>query len=473
MASTRAKPSCGEALDQCALGLGRHEVGFVLQPVAGKAFAQDDLAHACRSRLSACCLELEFLDRMLAQGVLLHLAARRHADGVEARHDRQVAWHPEIGAALAHKRDQFALGRGGLGLERDERGAHLAEPRIGNADDLRGRDGGMREQHLLDLGRGDVLAAHPEGVLDAPDHAQPALGRENADVAGAQPAVGREGLGGRFRVLVVAAHDVPAAHLNLAGFTGRQHGTGVTPRDAHLDSVMRLCEAGDPQVARIAMIVEHHVGRGFRQSISDADLACAHFFDDVADGFRTRRRPAAAQTQQRRVEARMAHHELEQRVVPRGQRAAFPGHHVERGPGLERRQRDQAGACDQRDQERERRAGDMEERPAIEIAVVRRDPHSLAHGPGIAQHVVVGEHHSLGIGCRARGELDQQQVARPHLADTAIEHVIRQAVAQREKCIEADRRRRHLAADDHDMMQQRQRATRERMVESGLGRAQE
>ena len=58
-------------------------------------------------------------------------------------------------------------------------------------------------------------------------------------------------------------------------------------------------------------------------------------------------------------------------------------------------------------------------------------------------------------------------------ADRAIEHVIRQAVAQREKCIEADRRLRHLAADDDDMVQQRQRATRERMVESGLGRAQE
>ena len=39
------KAELGEALDQGALGLRRHEVGFVLQPVAGKAFAQDDIAH--------------------------------------------------------------------------------------------------------------------------------------------------------------------------------------------------------------------------------------------------------------------------------------------------------------------------------------------------------------------------------------------------------------------------------------------
>ena len=140
-------------------------------------------------RFGARDVELEFPDRMLAQRGLLHLAARRHADGVEAGDDREIARHPEIGAALPHERGQLAFRHGCIALERDERGAHLAEPWIGHTDDLRGRDGGVREQHLLDLGRGDVLAAHPERILDAPNHAQPAIGGENTDVAGAQPAV--------------------------------------------------------------------------------------------------------------------------------------------------------------------------------------------------------------------------------------------------------------------------------------------
>jgi hypothetical protein len=79
----------------------------------------------------------------------------------------------------------------------------------------------------------------------------------------------------------------------------------------------------------------------------------------------------------------VTHHELEQGVISGGQRAAFLRHHAKRRFGLERRQRDEASAGDQRDQQRERRAGDVEERPAVEVAVVRPDPHSLAHRPGV------------------------------------------------------------------------------------------
>ncbi len=35
----------GEALDQRALGFGRHELGFVLQAIAREALAEDDIAH--------------------------------------------------------------------------------------------------------------------------------------------------------------------------------------------------------------------------------------------------------------------------------------------------------------------------------------------------------------------------------------------------------------------------------------------
>ena len=79
-------------------------------------------------------------------------------------------------------------------------------------------------------------------------------------------------------------------------------------------------------------------------------------------------------------------------------------------PGLERRQRHQAGAraraasaptawC----RRRGRTAG-------VEIAVVGAHTDAPARGPGVAQHVVVRQHRALRIRRGAGGELDQQQV---------------------------------------------------------------
>ena len=174
MASTRWKPSVGEALDQRRLVSVATKFALVLQPVARETLAQNDVGHQRRSCLGKRCAELESLDGVLAQLVLLHLAARRHADGVEILDDGQIARHAEIGAVPLHEFDQLGLGRAHR-LERDEGRAHLAEPRVRHAHDLRGRDRGMREQHLLDLGRRDVLAADAEHVLGAADHAQAAV----------------------------------------------------------------------------------------------------------------------------------------------------------------------------------------------------------------------------------------------------------------------------------------------------------
>ncbi len=169
----------------------------------------------------------------------------------------------------------------------------------------------------------------------------------------------------------------------------------------------------------------------------------------------------------------MAQHELEQRVVARRQRAALVRQHLERGAGLEGRQRDQAGAGDERDQERERRAGDVEERPAVEVAIVGPDPQAQAHGPGVAQHVVVGEHDCLRIGGRAGRELDEQEVAGFHLGGEAIEHGVRHAGPECEEVIQASSGSRDFLPDDDDVTQQRQHFAGERAVDGGLRRAQE
>ena len=169
----------------------------------------------------------------------------------------------------------------------------------------------------------------------------------------------------------------------------------------------------------------------------------------------------------------MAHHELEQGVVAGGERAALARHHLERRAGLERRQRDQAGASDERDQERQRGAGDVEERPAVEVAVIGPDPEPQPNRPGVAQHVVVGEHDRFRIGGRARGELDEQQVARLDRCGQRIERAVRHALAQRKDVLEALACGRDLVSEHDQVAQQRQGVARQRAVDGGLGRAQE
>ncbi len=127
----------------------------------------------------------------------------------------------------------------------------------------------------------------------------------------------------------------------------------------------------------------------------------------------------------------------------------------------------------ERDQERQRGAGDVEERPAVEVAVVRPDAQALADRPGVAQHVVVGEHHGLRIGGRAGGELDQQEIARPHVRGEPIELAIADACAERQEIVPAPAGGRNLVADDDHVLQERQGRARQHAVDRGLGGAQE
>src|SRR5215468_12351835 len=54
--------------------------------------------------------QAELADRVLAQPRLLHLAARGHADRVEARDDPHVPWHAEVGAARPCPLDELVRG---------------------------------------------------------------------------------------------------------------------------------------------------------------------------------------------------------------------------------------------------------------------------------------------------------------------------------------------------------------------------
>ena len=70
-------------------------------------------------------------------------------------------------------------------------------------------------QRLLDLDRGDVLAAGDDHVLEAVAQLDVAVRVHDAEVAGVEPAA-LERLLGRLLVAVVADHHVVAAHDDLA-----------------------------------------------------------------------------------------------------------------------------------------------------------------------------------------------------------------------------------------------------------------
>src|SRR4051795_9827778 len=131
--------------------------------------------------------ESELAQRVLAQLRLLYLAASGHADRLEVGDDPQITRHAEVGRARLAPGDELRLLRSLAGLERHIGRRHLAEARIRHPDHLRGLHRRMGEQHLLHLGGRDVLAADAEDVLQAADHAEAALGRDLAEIAGTEP----------------------------------------------------------------------------------------------------------------------------------------------------------------------------------------------------------------------------------------------------------------------------------------------
>ena len=81
---------------------------------------------------------------------------------------------------------------------------------------------GWFDEPLLDLDAVDVLAAADDHVLLAVGDEEEALVVEVADVAGVQPAVGIDRLGGGLGLVPVAGHEDRAGDAHLAGLARRR-----------------------------------------------------------------------------------------------------------------------------------------------------------------------------------------------------------------------------------------------------------
>ena len=109
----------------------------------------------------------------------------------------------------------------------------------------------MFHDRVFDFDGGDVLAAGDDDVLLAVAEFDVAVGMDDADVAGVEPAAA-EGLLGGFGIGVVAGHHVVAAHHHLA------HRGGVGGHVVH-----RLVD--DAHVRRVVgrnALARHHARLG-------------------------------------------------------------------------------------------------------------------------------------------------------------------------------------------------------------------
>ena len=96
---------------------------------------------------------------------------------------------------------QLVRGRLGAVLEDDDRGHRLLPLGVLAADDRGVGDLRVAQQHLLDFGRDDVLAAADDHVVDPVLDVEEAFLVDPAEVAGVQPAVGVGAAGGDGRAL--------------------------------------------------------------------------------------------------------------------------------------------------------------------------------------------------------------------------------------------------------------------------------
>ena len=164
----------------------------------------------------------------------------------------------ELLGALLHREAETTavVGEGlegrrlGIGRDHDERAHALTRARIGCRDHRDVGDRRVLVQRVLDLERGDVLRVADDDVLDAAGDGHVAVGVDDPEVAGAEPALVVE-RGGVERRVDVAEEALRTAQPELALLAGRTD-PAVVGHDADLD-------AGDRGSGRRVEHVERRV----------------------------------------------------------------------------------------------------------------------------------------------------------------------------------------------------------------------
>ncbi|MNT16146.1 hypothetical protein D3C72_1512350 [compost metagenome] len=135
----------------------------------------------------------------------------------------------------------------------------------------------MSSENVLDFGRVDVLAATDDHVLEPVDDEQITLLVHIGGVAGVQPTL-TQGVGGFFRFVPVALHDVRPPDDDLADRTAR-HLTPVGIDNFHLHAKAATAHrARQPTDPRFGAVVArqvtgyHRAGLGETIGVGQLDI---------------------------------------------------------------------------------------------------------------------------------------------------------------------------------------------------------
>ena len=273
----------------------------------------------------------------------------------------------------------------------------------------------MREQHLVDLARRDLLAAAIDQLLDPPDQREVALGVEKALIAGPEPAVGkRRGVG--FWVVFVPRDDVRPLDDDLAALPRLQKlPGGVHDADADVGAASdrpRLADAGWQRIRR-------HLVRRLGHAVRLEHRRAKRGLELVHDLRRQRRAARSNETEafgpgrpsRREIRIGAGEQQLVQRRhcrVPR--HAVIPGNPPER-QRTELRRHDDGAAGRQRGERRRDKAMHVEQRHDAERDIVGAEPIAARDVARRDGQVRVGERHALGTSGTAARVQNERDVA--------------------------------------------------------------
>ena len=278
----------------------------------------------------------------------------------------------------------------------------------------------------LDLLRIDVVAAGDDEVFAAPDDGQIAVGIETADIAGLEPAIGREFFARFFGHAPIAGEHIGAAHLDVADLAGGARRAGAAGlhvvHHAHTHLGQGQADGARAALRRIAVVRVAREHDGLAHAVAFED-GVAGAFAPKLEGLGQQRRRARDEDAQLGADIGVEAVFLQQAHVIR-RHAHHHGAAWQQGEhafGVELGQKDLLGTGDQGAMAGDEQAVHMKERQRMQQHIAPAGfglfaPARITPAPVIAQHqriaaqIAVGQHRALAAAGGARGVQDGGKV---------------------------------------------------------------
>ena len=269
--------------------------------------------------------------------------------------------------------------------------------------------GGMGGEHLLDLGGEHVEPRHDDQVLGPIDEVEVAVVVGGGHVAGVQPTVGVEHLGGRLGVAVVAGEHVVAANPDLADVADERVAVVVDQTD--LDARQGTTDRSE---SRRDTRRRGDDRRRLGEAVALADLEAETLLHRACHADRQARRSGQRQPHGREgvgVEFVEVGERSPQRRCARDDGDAAVADRLDGGGGVESLHEHDGGADAESEPDHHVEPEDVEQREHAVDHVVGADV--ALRGAALVEvrlQVAVGEHRRTGRAGRAAGEHQHREL---------------------------------------------------------------